>query len=82
MRKIALLLAFLFVMVCSFSACSDESEDMKLAVCGSYAVPGMFCHDLKGGTYSCDVIERDSYGRILFLYETASVITEKNEKIF
>ena len=82
MRKIALLLAFLFVIVCSFSACADESEDMKLAVCGSYAVPGMFCHDLKGGTYSCDVIERDSYGRILFLYETASVITEKNEKAY
>ena len=82
MKLRILLLAFLFAVLLPLSGCVDESENLKLAVCGSYAVPGMFCHDLKGGTFTCNVVERDSYGRILFWYETTNIITRNKEKVY
>jgi len=42
----------------------------------------MFCFDLKGGSFSCEVLERDAQGRILFLYETTSCITNNWEKAY
>lgn len=82
MKLRILLLAFLFAVLLPLSGCVDESENLKLAACGSYAVPGMFCHDLKGGTFTCNVVERDSYGRILFWYETTNIITRNKEKVY
>lgn len=55
------------------------SEKIVLTVCGSFAVPGMFCFDTKDGTSSCNVLERDSFGRILFEYTAESIITDEKE---
>lgn len=82
MKKTSVFLVYLLVITFFLTACLDESQELKLAVCGSYAVPGMFCHNLKEDTFSCDVLENDSYGRILFLYETANTITQKKEKAY
>ncbi len=74
---------FLGMLLCSsiflLTSCNVKSEFYDLAICGSYAVPGMYCDDLKGNSVSCDVIEKDLYGRILFKYETNSIITSQNE---
>ena len=55
----------------------DESIKMKL--CGSYAIPGMFSTDLKGMESSIQILERDPEGRILFEYSAYNMVTEKNE---
>ncbi len=57
------------------------AQSRALAVCGSYAVPGMLCNDLKGGTYDCSVLDTDSEGRILFSYTTLNTITDKKETV-
>lgn len=58
-----------------------QSQSLDLAVCGSYAVPGMICYELKGGSFDCEVIDTDSYGRILFSYTTLNTITDKEETV-
>lgn len=55
---------------------------MDLTVCGSYAVPGMFCYAFKGDYCSVNVIERDEQNRILFEYNCYSVIEEKEKKAY
>lgn len=82
MKRLAFIIALVLVSTCILCGCSNVSENKKLAVCGSFAVPGMFCHDLKGGDFSCTVIERDRQGRILFLYEAANMITGQREKMY
>lgn len=77
---------FLALFLC-FSAflltsCTEKAEFYDLAVCGSYAVPGMFCNELKGGTVSCDVVEKDAYGRLLFAYTTYSNLTNREETAY
>ena len=68
--------------MCLFlTGCDLHSSSHNLVVCGSYGVPGMFCRDLRGGTYDCEVLETDSYGRIMFSYTTESCITEKEESV-
>lgn len=70
----------LFIILSSFFAgCSGVSRDIGLAVCGSYSVPGMFCADLKGGSFSCHILEQDSFGRTLYQYEAWDSITEQTE---
>ena len=81
MQKI-IALATSIIITLLLGGCTGVSEDMQLAVCGSYAVPGMFCHDLKGGTFSCRVQERDNQGRILFLYEAQNIITDQTESVY
>lgn len=80
MKKGILLLAILFSL-CFLTACGHVSLDIELAVCGSFSVPGMFCMDLKGGTFSCNIIEEDSEGRILYEYTTESDITGHIESV-
>ncbi len=58
---------------------SPVSDDIKLKICGSYGVPGMFQPDVKGGEAVCNVLETDSYGRILFEYTATSMISHKKE---
>ena len=82
MKQGCRLLIALTLLLLLLSSCNDKSENLKLAACGSYAVPGMICHDLKGGTFTCNVVDTDSYGRILFLYETTNIITGNKEKAY
>ena len=74
MKKLCLVF-WLVVMV--LTACSNEIKAYELAICGSYGVPGMFCSELKGGTYECSIIDTDSHGRIMYQYITQSVIAEE-----
>ena len=53
---------------------------MQLLVAGHYGVPFLYCLDFRGpGNGSAIVIERDEYGRILFVY-TAELITNIPQK--
>ena len=81
MKRLILVLLLCLTIVL-FASCSERSEFFDLAICGSYAVPGMYCDNLKGNSVSCTVIERDSYGRILFEYKTKSRITMQEEKAY
>ena len=60
-----LIIAMLFCLSC----CTSMDKSINFAVCGSYGVPGMMCFDLKGDSFSCKIIETDSYNRTLFAYE-------------
>ncbi len=64
-----------------FCSCFSVNIDSSLLICGAYAVPGMFYPEIKGSVTSCDVLEEDEYGRILFLYTAPNVITDKNETV-
>lgn len=75
--KVVSLILILIMVVCT--GCGKKYLGDSLAVCGSYAVPGMFCFELKGGTYSYEVLEEDVYGRILFLYTTYHCVTDQEE---
>lgn len=85
MKKTILLLLLPFLLAGMFSGCTDVvanlpvSEDLKLAACGSFAVPGLYCSDLKSGTYTVNILERDGQGRILYEYTTKSLITGEQE---
>lgn len=72
MRKRLVLLVVL-VMV-TLSSCMRADHFLELALCGSYAVPGMFDFDLKGQT-SPVVLEEDGQGRILFEFTHQNSIT-------
>lgn len=75
-KRIFVLLPMILLIL---TGCKSNSQQMDLAICGSYGVPGMFCHELKGGTYYCEILETDSQGRVLFSYTTHSVITDEDE---
>jgi hypothetical protein len=85
MKKLIFLLAFLALLTGTFSGCQEIfsdlplSEDTLLSVCGSFAVPGLYCSDLKGGSFTVKVLERDSHDRILYEYTAVSVITGQKE---
>ncbi|MBQ9148767.1 MAG: hypothetical protein IJX69_04285 [Oscillospiraceae bacterium] len=76
-KKIAFLLSLLILV--GFVGCQSRSQSLDLAICGSYGVPGMFCTDLKGEASTCNVLETDAQGRILFEFTNLSVITGKEE---
>ena len=80
MRKRNDLILFLVSVLLVLSGCSQQSKTINLAICGSYAVPGMFCQNLKGGSFQCEILETDSKGRILFTYATRNEITGRDEK--
>lgn len=67
MKPLNITVVIIFTCLLMFTGCLSQSESHNLAVCGSYAVPGMICYELKGNTFNCEVIEKDTYGRILFL---------------
>lgn len=81
MKKIASIIILLSVLFL-FSACNRQSEDLELAVCGSYGVPGMMCYDLKGQSFQLEVIERDPKGRILYSFTAYNSVTEKQETAY
>ena len=69
----------IIALVLGTCGCSVNTKETNLAICGSFAVPGMFCANLKRSTNGCEIIEEDSYGRILYSYTAYSVITDKKE---
>ena len=75
MRKRLVLLVVL-VMI-TLSSCMRADRFLELALCGSYAVPGMYDFDLKGQT-SPVVLEEDGQGRILFEFTRQNSITGEN----
>ena len=79
MSRIAKCIFPFFVLMLLLSSCEKKINEHELALCGSYGVPGMFCYDLKGENYSCSILEQDEYGRILYEYTTASVISGESE---
>ena len=82
MRKTKYFAIYWILLIILITGCTRISVDKELAACGSFAVPGMFCSDLKGGSFSCKVLERDTQGRILFSYETTSCITNNWEQAY
>ncbi|MBQ7828711.1 MAG: hypothetical protein IJ345_00365 [Clostridia bacterium] len=52
-------------------------ENNVLQIAGSYSIPGMQDPDLKGSS-QIEVLERDSYGRILYSYSCYNSITAKD----
>lgn len=78
------LIVFLIVIVMSLSllSCGKRDESFDLKICGSFAVPGMYCSNLKGNESSVTIIERDSYGRILFEYKTDNYLLGKEETVY
>lgn len=82
MRKLLVKILLVFVILIVFSSCAMSANiNLELALCGSYAVPGMFCADLKGGTSQVAVLEKDDYGRILFSYSAPNVTTQEAETV-
>ena len=62
--------------------CSASTDQHVLAVCGSFGVPGMICYEMKGGNYSCNVLDTDSEGRILFEYTTYNQLVEGQTTVY
>ena len=68
---IAILLALTLVV---FSGCSSKPND-AMVVCGTYAVPGFVVREMKGGTYTCKELERDTNGRLLYEFSTKNILS-------
>ena len=62
-----------------FSGCRTHNHIFDLVACGSYGVPGMWCYDLKGQSFQCEILETDPQGRVLYMYTTHSEITGQQE---
>ena len=77
MRKFLVLISLLLII--ALNSCSQNVDKNSLLICGTYATPGMFYSDLKGKEADIEIIEVDSYGRILFRYYSPNFISsEKN----
>ena len=61
------------------SACQAPHDSLNLAVCASYGVPGMMTRDLKGVSFSCEMMDTDTYGRVLFTFCAVSSFTGEEE---
>ena len=80
MRRVLCITLTLVGILLGLTGCATGEKTSQLAICGSFAVPGMLCTDLKGGSYECTVMEEDAQGRVLYMYVAQSVITGKKEK--
>lgn len=78
MKKMIAFLLILLLM-CGILAGCGLAEELELAVCGAYGVPGMMVAELKGGSHELQIIERDSQGRILYSFTADNTITQKEE---
>lgn len=79
MKRVRVILFILIMVLVVCIGCGKQYLGDSLAICGSYAIPGMFCFELKGGTYRYEVLEEDAYGRILFSYTTQHCVTDQEE---
>ena len=78
-RNIIIFAIFTLVLLLLLTGCSSKhSENTILQISGSYSIPGMFQADLKENL-PIEVLQKDSYGRILYSYSSYNVITETTE---
>lgn len=70
-KRIVLLVVLVMI---TFSSCMRTGRFLELALCGAYAVPGMYDADLKSAA-SPDTLEEDEQGRILFEFTHTNSIT-------
>ena len=77
-RSSSYIVTLLLVCILLTGCIPTESQDYLVA-CGSHSIPGMFCHELKGGSYECTILEKDVEGRILYEYTTYHSLRERNE---
>jgi len=69
----------LILCVLLLAGCRTHSKNFDVVACASFAVPGMICNDLKGRGYTCEILETDAQGRVLFSYATKNLITGEEE---
>ena len=80
MRKIYTIILFLLLNSFILSSCAyTNSEYQKLNACANFGVPLIFNNDLKGR--NMNILERDSYGRVLIEYTSQNHITDMEEAI-
>lgn len=79
MKKILFIVLMIGIAVSAVGCFQHHDISLTLKVCGSFAVPGMYCSDLKGQESTVKQLEEDSQGRILFEYCTKNVITKQEE---
>jgi len=60
-----------------FSSCGNADRGLELELCGSYAVHGMFCGELRGTESRAVQMEKDRYGRELFAYTAPNLFTDE-----
>ena len=82
MKKRILVIVVIFIVALLFSCKQNVTENDVLAICSSFAVPGMNISDMKGSPYTVNVIEKDSYGRILFEHESINTICSSMRKVY
>ncbi len=82
MKKQCNILILLLVVVVTLAGCQSPFYEFGLLVCGSYAVPGMFCAEMKGETFEITVMETDPQGRVLFSYTTSHLFTGQEETAY
>ena len=56
-------------------------DEWQLGICGGYSIPGMYFSDYKYSHPKVNVIEQDSYGRVLFEFCFSNDISQKNEEV-
>ena len=81
MKRIIAYTVVICIIGCALAACSNTNRFLELAICGSYGVPGMMTTDLKGGSFACEVIDTDPYGRVMFSYCAISSFSRKEETV-
>ena len=79
-KKVVVLLMIVSSILCS-TACIQQTNTNGLAICGPYAVPGMLCVDLKGHSYSCEILETDAENRTLYRYTAQNLIMDHQETV-
>lgn len=72
MNKRMVFLVVLIMLI--LSSCAQAGHFLELALCGAYAVPGMYDPDLKSAA-SPVTLEEDTQGRILFEFTHQNSIT-------
>ena len=72
-KRIVLLVVLIMI---TLSSCMRAGQFLELALCGAYAVPGMYDADLKGDA-SPTTLEEDEQGRILFEFTHQNSITDE-----
>ncbi len=80
MKKLLCVIGLICVIM-TLSSCGGKAAPLNLKICGSYAVPGMFCFDLKGTETTYEIKETDSEGRILFEYTAKNEISRNTESV-
>jgi len=81
----AICIAAVLLLLGTLSCCTlniwEDTLTYELVICGTFGVPGMYCRDLRGGTFSVQELERDEQGRILYEFTALYLVTEQEETV-